>query len=198
MTRCGSSEKWVTDIGLPGVFILCISLPSLLLFFCFLSLSCVVKIQRGCPLSVDSESAGKTRLPKTGVCLVRGPTYDLPCGDLCIEDGGSRTFCDDRATPTWTSRTPSAPSLFSCAMPERSLSLDSWHGAVPEGCLAPSQTPAAQVRLSHLMVSLLLLLSFHAVPRKACCPQHLLPLSPADTSRDVESCHLGKSDFFFK
>lgn len=82
-------------IPVPGVFVLCISLPSLLLFFCFLSLSCVVKIQRGCPLSVDSESAGKTRLPKTGVCLVRGPTYDLPCGDLCIEDGGSRTFCDE-------------------------------------------------------------------------------------------------------
>lgn len=166
-------------IPVPGVFVLCISLPSLLLFFCFLSLSCVVKIQRGCPFSVDSESAGKTPLLKTGVCLVRGPTYDLPCGDLCMEDGGSRTFCDDRATPTRTSRTPSAPSFFSCAVPERSRSLGS-----TRGCLAPSPTPTAQVRLSHLAVSLSLLLSFHAVPRKACCPQHLLPLSPADTSRD--------------
>lgn len=183
-------------IPVPGVFVLCISLPSLLLLFCFLSLSCIVKIQRGCPFSVGSESAGKTQLPKTGVCLVRGPTYDLPCGDQCIEDGGSRTFCNDRATPTRTSRTPSAPSFFSCALPERSRSLGSWHGAVPEGCLAPSPTPAAQVCLTHLMVSLSSLLSFHAVPRKPCCPQHLLPLSPSGTSRDVESCHLGKSDFF--
>lgn len=183
-------------IPVPGVFVLCISLPSLLLLFCFLSLSCIVKIQRGCPFSVGSESAGKTQLPKTGVCLVRGPTYDLPCGDQGIEDGGSRTFCNDRATPTRTSRTPSAPSFFSCALPERSRSLGSWHGAVPEGCLAPSPTPAAQVCLTHLMVSLSSLLSFHAVPRKPCCPQHLLPLSPSGTSRDVESCHLGKSDFF--
>lgn len=185
-------------IPVPVVFVLCISLPSLLLLFCFLSLSCVVKIRRGCPFSVGSESAGKTQLPKTGVCLVRGPTYDLPCGDLCMEDGGSRTFCDDRATPTWTSRTPSAPSFFSCAVPERSRSLGS-----TRGCLAPSPTPTAQVRLSHLAVSLSLLLSFHAVPRKACCPQHLLPLSPADTSRyPCGELPLGKVRllffFFFK
>lgn len=82
------------------------------------------------------------------------------------------------------------PSFFSCAVPERSVPWAAGMGQyqrMPGTLSDPCGSGALESADGFFVV----------VTVFPCCAQHLLPLSPADTSRDVESCHLGKSDIFF-